>query len=667
MEQNKENKEKIAICEKEKLKLATNNKKGIKIINNLIIYIFEYILFLISVILYLLSLEGCFRSFNECSNSEKYLRKYFNLGTVLVFSSFIFGTIIMIQIVRKIRKINFFIFCIIFLIIFYYSQGTDFAHHGTYNNIIFILFSPIFALLEYFLYLFLFFCLNFDLKKLAIIALLLIYIIMLLKTELKCLKFYDGIGNIRLVNDQKLDFCYIPKPKICGKDLLSGFFDINFYRRKSCEGFNNQKKIFLKYLDQRLKKYNNFSYPRTEYWNPKKSYRGLAKLVEKGINPVIGNNSQNKEIFVSFKEGRGKIQIYLKKNKTLIQKKKKISEKYSLKFNNIYLIYIDGISRRHFIRKLIKTSKLIEKSLYTNNKKNGIYKNFNSFQFFKFHNFDGHTKGNILPIFYGNRDNSKNKISILKYFNAKGFITAAAHNSCNKEIFDWYNYKYTSFSHYDHENVALFCDPNFEDKNDQWSIKKGKCSILRKCFYDRDSFDYNFEYILQFLDAYKNERKLFRISFGDGHEATTEVIKYIDDSLHSFLKNIFEKYYDEKSALIIFSDHGAQIPGPYDILFYEEKMFEKYFGLLIFIIPKNTVNETNIFYNQQKLITLYDVHDTLLHMININKYINLNNIPIHRHSLFLKINGKRRNCKNYFKEIKYYCFCYDYNYKNISK
>ena len=90
------------------------------------------------------------------------------------------------------------------------------------------------------------------------------------------------------------------------------------------------------------------------------------------------------------------------------------------------------------------------------------------------------------------------KSEILKYFKAKGFITAAAHNSCNKEIFDWYNYKYTSFSHYDHENVALFCDPNFEDKNDQWSIKKGKCSILRKCFYDRDSFDYNFEYILNF-------------------------------------------------------------------------------------------------------------------------------------------------------------------------
>ena len=355
----------------------------------------------------------------------------------------------------------------------------------------------------------------------------------------------------------------------------------------------------------------------------------------------------------------------MKKNKTLIQQKRKISQQFSVKFNNVYLLYIDGISRRHFIRKLVKTTKLIEKSLYTKKKKNGIYKNFNSFQFFKFHNFEEHTKGNILPLFYGNQESSKNKISIVKYFNEKGFITAAAHNSCNKEIFDWYNYKYTTFSHYDHENVALFCDPNFEDKKDQWSIKKGKNSILRKCFYDRDSFDYNFEYITQFLEAYKNERKFFRISFGDGHEATTEVIKYIDDSLYSFLKKIFENYYDEKSALIILSDHGAQIPGPYDILLYEEKMFEEYFGLLILVFPKNTVNETNIFYNQQKMITLYDIHDTLLDMMNIIKYNNLKYVPVRRHSVFLKIDGKRRNCKNYKKELKNYCFCYDYNFKNI--
>ena len=48
----------------------------------------------------------------------------------------------------------------------------------------------------------------------------------------------------------------------------------------------------------------------------------------------------------------------LKKNETLIKHKRKLAEKFPVKFNNIYLIYIDAISRRHFIRKLKKTTKL---------------------------------------------------------------------------------------------------------------------------------------------------------------------------------------------------------------------------------------------------------------------------------------------------------------------
>ena len=159
-------------------------------------------------------------------------------------------------------------------------------------------------------------------------------------------------------------------------------------------------------------------------------------------------------------------------------------------------------------------------------------------------------------------------------------------NFLNKEIFDWPKVnKSVEFSEFDHENVAMFCDPNFEDKNHKWSMRSGKSSIFRKCLYGRDSFKYNFEYILQFLEAYKNERKFFRITFGDGHEGTNEIIKYIDNSLSSFILKILKNYFDDKTALIILSDHGPNIPGPYDILFYEEKMTEQFLGLLLFIIP----------------------------------------------------------------------------------
>jgi len=629
----------------------------------LFIYSIELILFFVSLILYLLSLKGCYLSFNECS-APSYLSAYFKLGVFLVLSCAIFGVQIFFQIILRINKMHLLYYSLIFFVIFSFTQGTDFSHHGTYNSIIFILFLPLFVIIISIIYLLFYFLVKLEIKKLLILILFFIYIIGFFKMQTNCSNFYDGIGNIKLQNNRHLNLCFIPKPKICGKDLLSGVFDMNLFRKRGCEGINSGKKNFLKYLDKNFEEYNNFSYPRTEYWNPEISFRNLAKLVEKNIYAIKPDHKiNNNEVFLSFTKDEGKIQISLKKNETLIKLKRKLAENYPVKYNNIYLIYIDAISRRHFIRKLKKTTKLIEKTLYTNKRKNGIYKNFNSFQFFKYHSFDGHTQGNILPIFYGNRASSKNKIEIVKYFNEKGFITASTHNSCNKEIFDWSDeiINNTSFSYFDHENVAMFCDPNFEDREDKWSIKKGKCSILRKCFYGKDSFDYNFEFILQFLEIYKSERKFFRICFGDGHEATTEVIKYIDNSLNSFLEKIFANYFDDKTSVIIFSDHGAQIPGPYDILFYEEKMFEKFLGLLIIIFPNNNNYETsNLLYNQQQMITSYDVHETLLDMININKYEINKNISNQRQTLFLKIDGKKRNCQLYEKEIQANCFCQNY-------
>ena len=40
---------------------------------------------------------------------------------------------------------------------------------------------------------------------------------------------------------------------------------------------------------------------------------------------------------------------------------------------------------------------------------------------------------------------------------------------------------------------------------------------------------------------------------------------------------------NDKTAIIILSDHGAHMPGPHDILFYQEKTIEKYLGLFLFI------------------------------------------------------------------------------------
>ena len=151
----------------------------------------------------------------------------------------------------------------------------------------------------------------------------------------------------------------------------------------------------------------------------------------------------------------------------------------------------------------------------------------------------------------------------------------------------------------------------------------------------------------------------------DGNEITLEVVKYIDASLSKFLTKILNNYSDDKTAIIIMSDHGAQLPGPYDILFYKERLMEKFLGVHFLILPKNannTINQENIFYNQQKFITTFDLHDTLLDMINIEKmkYPKMNNIK--GQSLFEKTNGTKRNCETYKEEL-HSCYCKSYKNK----
>ena len=91
-------------------------------------------------------------------------------------------------------------------------------------------------------------------------------------------------------------------------------------------------------------------------------------------------------------------------------------------------------------------------------------------------------------------------------------------------------------------------------------------------------------------------------------------------------------------------------------------IIEQYLGLLILILPNSgDFNLENILYNQQKMITTYDIHDTILDMINIDKY-EYKNMKINiGQSILLKIDGLKRNCQKYEGEItKEFCFCENY-------
>ena len=74
-----------------------------------------------------------------------------------------------------------------------------------------------------------------------------------------------------------------------------------------------------------------------------------------------------------------------------------------------------------------------------------------------------------MPMFYGKPMKTSSGNSILKYLKSKGYITSGAMNSCHREIFDLQHYSDSliNYESFDHENFALFCDPNFNPPNNK--------------------------------------------------------------------------------------------------------------------------------------------------------------------------------------------------------
>ena len=629
---------------------AENLKKIIKKYKKKYIYIYHllsYGLFYISIKFYFLGLRGC-KVLEQC-NMFNNITGYIQRGIETAYSSSLFALAIFCEFFFKKNSVHTVIFIIIYIIIFINTQGNNLMNHGTYNCILFIVLNIIFLIYIYGIY---FVILGFKSNKkqkicATIILLFLIFPFIFYITRSKCINWNYGLGNIEIEYNINLDSCKINNPNICTIGMFGNLFDLSVYLRKSCKGYNNDQKTFEKYLNYTQKQFNKYSYPDTsEFGDNYLSFtEKFPNMVEKEIWG-FDEKKNNKDVTVKFTKGIGKINIDVKRKEKLVEERKKLYYN-KVEFENIYIIYIDAISLQHFKRKFTKTTKLIEKMLYTNDNKKKFFKKFEAFQFVKYHNLGFNTMPNIFPLFYGNFYGTNKGIFISKYLKERGFITGCEHNSCNRGIFDFPSKQFRDLQldGFDHENFALFCDTNFNDKKNIWSGVKGRNSYIRRCLYDEQTSKYMKNYFLDFCEKYKSERKYFSSIFTDGHEGTLEVVKYIDNDVHDLILNLLRKYFDDHSIIFIFSDHGAQMPGIDDVLLSPQKKIENSLGLFIIIVPNNNnINKENLHYNEQVLVTPLDIYSTFLDIINVKKNSSYHSMI--GESVFKKLNRKNRNCQS---------------------
>ena len=122
---------------------------------------------------------------------------------------------------------------------------------------------------------------------------------------------------------------------------------------------------------------------------------------------------------------------------------------------------------------------------------------------------------------------------------------------CSKEVWEpELEPSRIDFDFWDHENVAMFCDPSYMDRKSLYSIYKGVYSLLRRCFYGKEVHDYIIEYGTKFWEAYPDNKKFLRLGFNDGHESTFEVLQYLDEPLYNFLETFYQKGYLKNNKII---------------------------------------------------------------------------------------------------------------------
>ena len=455
-----------------------------------------------SFLFYYLSLEGCFLEQDECIP----LLSTMFLGRIVIFG-LLAGILTCVQIylmIFKVMKFYHLIYMIIFYIYMYhYDHGTKLDYHGAYNIVIFISFVVIFFIIAGIVIIIII-----TMKKQKVIPCIILSIILFFLGIEYFLFFYNlttacqhwdkGLNNTVLDNSDQYA-CKIEYPKKCYLYQVNKFFDFSRLTFTTCNPKYNHEKENIYFSEnirvnkelKDLSSLDHFGYPITVnnplLWKNEREYYDFPNLVLKNIilmdlyehpdKKYYGDDILKPEVEIIYNKNtkQRKIEINLIKNESLSEERKKIENdqenQYKSLYKNVIFIFIDSISRQHFLRIMKKTSSFLEKFMSYN-----LSQSHTSYQFMKYQTFAGWTNPNLIPMLYSSEQNHQ-RFHFLTFFKQNGFVTCHTQNFCSKESFEYsidsIRDSRIKMDEYDHENVAMFCDPNYIDAENPYPLFSG--------------------------------------------------------------------------------------------------------------------------------------------------------------------------------------------------
>ncbi|XP_065164526.1 uncharacterized protein [Atheta coriaria] len=217
-------------------------------------------------------------------------------------------------------------------------------------------------------------------------------------------------------------------------------------------------------------------------------------------------------------------------------------------------------------------------------------------------------------------------------FKSNGYITAFGEDTANIGLF---TYERRGF----HEQPTDYYYNHFDFIAEN-NVGNTKFSGINQCIGSRARYEVLLDYVSNYaITMNENKRKHF------GYFWTTSLThdylnmaKLGDDSYRNWLSGLELN----DTALILMSDHGMRF-GEFRNTY--QGVLEDRLPFLFVVLPewyrkKHSEAYNNLKINRERLITLYDVHQTLLHLSDVKNYqkTNKNSLGI---SLFEEISNKR--------------------------
>ena len=619
----------------------------------------------------------------ECFKKTNFNCFYSIAETVLI-SSIIIDISIFFILFLKLKKIHLFNIFLIYIYFFWIDHDFSLVKHGIYNFVGFILLVSLFLILFFYAKCILFFINKFKYKNIyfAILFFLsfspIFFFFNIFKlNHFSCNNWAKGLNDTYIDNISKDYPCLIniPNNNSCYLSEIGKYFDFSSVFRPTClddKLLKSQREFFLKSLNNYDIKYFNisnkkyFGYPITN--NEKFSFRDfgnteisgkkdLEKELHKNIilmDLYIKNktkyypNEPEPEILVDFRKERGKIKIKIHKNTTLIKEKEKVGSRYNNKsmFKNVIVMFFDTISRAHFFRKFPKTIYFLNK--FSKYETNFSKKKITVFQFFKYHSIGTYTIPNLKAAYCGAKVDG-NGTYFTNYFKNQGYILGKATTSCEKSNLVFDKNKNINLLRWDHEGISIPCIKGIY----QGFLLHKLSSLVKKCLFGKQIFEYALEYLESFLEVYFDYNKMFLFESIEGHEPTGQLVGYLDDIFYKFLLKLNSKNFFSNTTIILFSDHGNHINGIGYFFRFKDFFYERTLPFLFLIFTNNQeLYEEglyeNIKSNQQIFITAFDIYYTLIHIAigaPINEFSkNLTNY--YGESLLKPINYSLRYCQS---------------------